>query len=667
MKKQLIFFVLLMIVNHCIAIIDPYEIKVSESPNFFKKGSDAFYYYQFSKAAVLFQKYYNHVKLKENKAKAAYMTGMCFKYMNDYKKSEYWFDKALAMEIWIPDIYRELAEAQKRQGKYHEASLNFKEYLREVPSDSLIGISIKYCDSAITWIANPVSTNIDPVKSLNTKFNDFCPAFFENEAIVFTSDRPQKSNFPVFIWTGLPFKDIYLAQCNQSRKTFEQIQPFPVVNTSFNEGVVSFNGKFDEMYYTQCNGSDGKLHHCRIMYSQKRGKVWTVPAILPFCKDSFVHYAHPSISSDGRKLYFCSNMPGGEGSYSSRGSFMDNMDIWMCSKVGRSNGWSDPVNLGNSINTSFNEQFPYVFENNQLYFSSDRPGSMGGLDIFMSEKSEIRWSEPVNLKYPFNSCADDFGIILNKGSNYIKGRSGYLTSNRNPKTKDDIFYFYEPPLLISLEGTVFNKKTGLPEPDATVFLFNEKRDTTVKVNTDGNGHYTFSSLDFEAYYQVFAEKDSFWGSPPAYVSTIGQKRSEVFIRNLIIDPFRLEEITLEGIFFELDSFRITAESALVLDSLANSLKRYPFISIELGSHTDCRESFDYNIELSWKRAFSCRDYLVSKGIDPERLVPQGYGEIQLVTDCPCENMSGKGMDCSEKEHAINRRTTIRILRIDYRN
>ena len=657
--------ILLSILLICISILWIYadEKPKKDKSRVSEKADKDFKLYKFNKAIRLYKKVYNNINDKQEKGKIAEQLGICFMRNNEYEDAENWFEKAFKNDP-NPALYLQLADAVKRQGNYSLAKEYLNKYMREYPTDSNIASLISYCDSAVIWEANPKDIIIEKFVLLNTKFNDFSPMLAKDNSIYFTSDRPIRDGAQAYAWTGLPYTDIFYCSYDVTTEKYEKPIPYELINTPFNDGVICFNSKNNELYYTQCNGRDGKQYNCRIMMIKKRGQKWTDPKVASFCTDTFANYGHPTLSDNGKRIYFSSNMLGGYGEEKENGTSLKTTDLYMCSFVSRAKTWGNPINLGTEINSEGNEQFPYLY-NNTLYFSSDGLPGMGGLDIFSSEKVNQNWSIPENMKAPLNSPADDFGIVIERDGNLYAGYKGMFSSNRNGSKRDDIYSFKIPPIVFNVHGLITNAKNQKLEPCAKVLLSYD--DTTLTTIADQNAYYEFLDISPQTTFVIFAQKDSFFDSKKIAFSTNGLKVSKDFEIDLQITPFPSydEIVKLEGIFYDLDSFNLRPESLVVLDSLANILMKYPRLVIELAAHTDCRQTYAYNRELSQKRAKACVDYLIYKGIDARRLIAIGYGESKLVNNCDCENGKGNGMDCTEEEHQINRRTTIAIIRTDF--
>ena len=383
------------------------------------------------------------------------------------------------------------------------------------------------------------------------------------------------------------------------------------------------------------------------MMAKKKGKVWGEAEKLPFCTDTAIDYGHPTLSPDGTKLVFVMDGPYGKGKH----------DLFLSTYVKRSRTWSDPVNLGDAINTPSEELFPYFYNDTTLYFASDGHIGLGGLDIFVSYGGGTTWTKPKHLGYPLNSGGDDFGITLNEG-----GESGYFSSNRVKSRLDDIYSFSMTPLVFTLSGVVTDSASHKPIANAKVILINLKTKAKQEVTVDASGKYQYK-LDKETDYEVYAEKRGYFASKSYIKSTKGFEYSADLIQDLVLAP---PTVVLRGVFYDIDKWDLRPESVKTLDSVVEVLNTYPYIVVELGSHTDCRASEAHNDTLSQRRSESVVNYLIQHGIDKERLVAKGYGEHQLVNNCGCNlHDNDTGIHCTEEEHQANRRTTLTVLRWDY--
>ncbi len=617
-----------------------------------EEANRAFKLYRFDKAASMYEKLYDQDRDKAEKSAIAFKAAESYRKKNDWRRAESWYNRAIRRDYSDPMVYYRKAQMQNLQQNFEQAIETYKKFKKKAPGKkekAKEGIAQvkRYRD----WKNDSTRYTVEEAQRLNSRESDFAPTYLgDRNTMIFTSDRKNPENDDEYRWTGRKFTDLYKAKWDRRREYYSEIKPLEGdVNTPYNEGVATFAKRGRKMYYTQCNGPEGEKTNCRIMASSRQGASgYGDQKKLPFCKDSTVNYANPSVSGNGKRLFFSSNMENGKGG----------RDLYVSHYVSRSRTWGEPVNLGDKINTEGDESFPFMYKNEKLYFASTGHNSLGGYDIFVSEWDGENWSEPENLKYPINSPSDDFGIVFTEN-----GNQGHFSTNRGG-SGDNIYSFFLKELKFYLSGVVTNSKTGDTVRNAKVKLASNKFDSPDSVTTDADGEYKFN-LPKNARFEVDAKKEEFFRSQKKFVSTKGYEYSREFIRNLSIEPFPPKEIEVEGIYYGLDSANIRPKSAEALDELVQTLRSNPRLKIELRSHTDCRASKDYNRDLSQRRADSVVDYLIRNEIDSARLVPKGYGESKLVNNCSCENGEGPGTECTEEEHQQNRRTTFKILSTDY--
>jgi len=646
----------------------------------------------------------------ETKQEANMLAAESYRLANQFDAARKFYEKVLRKE---PKNTRALLMAgiiMQKQEKYREAMDVFDRYLQEVPGDSLVIRKRMGCELALAWTPDSSRFKVSEFKLANTRQSDYSPMIAsKNDNVLFiTTDREGGVSKRVYGWTGDWYTDIWMMELKGKKDKAKWSKPVLLngANTKFNDGTAAFNMNYQTMYFTQCNGAGGKERQCKIYKSQKVGDGWGDLEIMPFCADSF-NYGHPTLTEDGNRMYFASDRPGGEGGY----------DIWVSDFTKRGKTWSEPTNLGRNINTPSNEQFPYWNKHEDLlYFSSNGHPGMGGLDIFRAKPTEsiIAWEELENLKEPINSGGDDFGITFdNKNQNH-----GFFSSNRNEsgkKSDDNIYEFTVEPLVFTLSGVVTDCDTKLPLKGATVIITNDRDTSKFVLKTDEMGYYKVD-LKRETSYEVqsrFPERYYFESGRPVQKTTRGLKRSADLKQDFCLrNP--LTTIIVLPIYYDLDKAFIRDDAKAILDEFAdNVMKRYPKLTIELGSHTDCRATYDYNVNLSQRRADSAVAYLIKKGVDQRRMVFKGYGETQLVNDCKCEGTDVTGLTrfrgkdpktgidstrklivtivdgsfvsryedykpseirtvngvkyvaCDESQHQQNRRTTIRFTSVDF--
>jgi outer membrane protein OmpA-like peptidoglycan-associated protein len=495
----------------------------------------------------------------------------------------------------------------------------------------------------------PYSYKIE-IMSKNKTNGDFGITFY-GEKVAFASTRNFES--PKYNWNDKPYLDLYSASVNDKGQLVK-VEPFPeTINTKTHESNPTFSSDGRIMYFnrtgdTQVKVGDERFATVKIFKAEFKDGKWTNVTMVPFSSDQY-SVQHPMLSKDGKKLYFASDMLGTLGA----------MDLFVVD-INEDGTYSQPKNLGETINTKHREQFPFITEDNTLYFASDGHQGSGNLDIFMSYKlSDNEFDKPINLGLTINSEMDDFNFILKENDSI-----GYFASNR---TGDDNLYTFVQEtnkLQFLVEGEVRDKNSLELLPGSTVKLFDEKGTLLEEILVGKDAAFSFNTEPFKKYKAV-ASKD-FYIPYESEFETNEKGKVYLDLEMKIESYYDAEaninkmqdgsiEIELENIYFDLDKSNIKPQAAGVLNQLVSILKKYPYMEIELGAHTDTRASDVYNLRLSNRRAAAALEYLVENGIDRNRLVSKGYGETKPLIICPKN-------DCTETEHATNRRCNFIILK-----
>lgn len=570
------------------------------------------------------------------KIRACFQTAECYRMMNDAANAVSWYEKAYRTGMDSAILFKRYGEALLNLGRTEEALEKLETYAN-MTKDSL---PANICRRAIEWQKKELTYEVYNESGINSKGSDFSPAYF-NDKIIFTSTREPVKGPNLYEWTGKGYLNMYVTAKNNRNRWEKPKAIDDAINSPFNEGVASYNAEKSVLYYTQCNGENGKKPDCKVYVSIFDGKTWSPGRRIRIAMDTLINFGNPSISRDGNTLYFTSDMPGG---------FGEN-DLYTTTLV--DNQWTRPINLGPKINTKEDEDFPFIHPDGTLYFSSKGLEGMGGLDVFYCSYDSINkeFATPINLKYPTNSTFDDFGFILNEDKN-----EGYLSSNRaGGKGEDDIYsVIYNPPVF-TLSGRAFHALTKKVLSQTNIQLL-VSDGTTQKTVTDRTGYYKFD-VSKDRNFFLIAQKNGFFGDNGVQ-STQGLTESTDLTLNFYLTPIP-KIIVLKGIFYDLDKADLRPESTQTLDSLVMTLNENPNLVIELSSHTDSRADSSYNQDLSQRRAQSVVDYLITKGIESDRLVAKGYGETKLVNKC------ADGAICTEEEHQANRRTEFAVLSENY--
>ena len=625
-----------------------------------EKAENAFENKAYYDAIDLYKKAYVKEKDPQEKARMIFMIGESYAKILDYEQSEVWFGKAIQAKYSDPIVYYRLAVALQNQGKYKEALRRYNNYFQKVNEDKVAKLDMEACEAAQSWVDNPTKFIVTPEVQLNSPQFDFSANYASKDyqTLVFTSSREASEGSKIDNRSGENYQDIYLTTRDEKGKWSEPAGISELINSKFNEGAACFSDDKKTIYFTRCLEEKDRNLGCDIYYSVFVGEGWTEPVLLelkPAGADT-VTVGHPSISKDGKTLFFASDMEGGKGG----------RDIWMVTRANENSLWSKPKNLGSDINTAGDELFPFIHPNGTLYFASNGRRGMGGLDIFKAVPTDInKWGQVENMKYPINSGYNDYSIVFE-----AENDRGYLTSNRpGTKGQSDIFNFMLPPLVYVLQGNIYDKETQAPVTNAFVRVAGTDG-SSFQTMSDDNGGFYFAENGAERYinsdvtYSIVVSKGEDYLVAKDQITTVGLGESTTFIKEFFIQPISDEPIEFPEVQYEFAKWGLLENSKDSLDYLYNILIDNPTIIIELQAHTDSRGSDADNLVLSQKRAQSCVDYLISKGIDKKRLVAHGYGETRLkLTDAQINNMPTQ----AEKEaaHQKNRRTEFTVLSFDY--
>lgn len=631
-----------------------------------KTGRDALQSHQIGEYYRAIEKYRKASRKEKDRAKRreyAYAIAECYQYIGDYERAAMYYQNAIRRGYEDPEALFNLAEMQRNTQEYEEAIENYRMYLDLVPGEEKARQGLEAIRKTQEWTENPTRHIINPIKEINSRESDFSPVFVggrDNE-IIFTSSRQAATGKRKSMITGQKYADLFRATFDVQRQKWEQpklLDENLVVNTGDEDGAATLSATGEQMIFTRCRYDKAEALGAELFSSSQSRGTWSEPIKMQVAGDSLTA-AHPALSYDGNILYFVSDMPGGYGG----------KDIWKAEK--EDGTFANPVNLGEEINTPGDEMFPFVRDNGELYFSSNYRLGMGGFDIFKAVQNEDKSWNVENMGYPVNSPYDDFGISYVDGEN-----KGMFTSNRKGSRGDDIYEFMVPPKIFKAEGVVFDKETGTPVDGASVRIIGTDG-TSLRVRTQ-NGRFQMT-LKPETEYVFAAFKDGYLRDK-ASANTIGLEDSKNFNFELFLSPTDVP-VNLENINYEFGSWELLPQSKTSLDTLVATLIVNPTITVEIMSHTDYIGSDQFNFELSQKRAQSVVDYLIERGISPQRLVAKGYGETwpKTVTRVVARQYDflNRGDELTEEfilnlpeeqqeaARAINRRTEFRVLSTDF--
>ncbi len=664
--------------------------------NFYKEAEHKFASYEFYAAIDLYKAAYKKAS-KKIKPECLWKTAECYRLINDVKQAEIYYQKAIKAQCeqkTLAQLY--VADMMKMQEKYAEAKGEYEKYAKEVPSDKRGTDGSQSCELAQKWKDNPTRFKVENMVQINSREWDYAPMYAERKkySTLLLSSTRQGATGDVDKNVGQLFADIFMTKVDKNGK-WSTPAPLPSpISTKVNEAACVLDEKGANMYFTRCGVAKGKHPKCQVYSTVKRGQTWDEPAILPFCKDSF-SYGHPALSKDEKVMIFSSDLK------DSLNPGYGGLDLYYVTFDPKTKTWSkDPVNLGPEINTPEDEVFPFLHYDGTLYYATKGLLGMGGLDIFKAASNgDKKWVKPENMQYPINSSGDDYGIVFETDN-----ERGYLSSTRaGGKGGDDIYAFTLPPLLHMLEGYVTEELTKLPVPNATVKLVGSDN-SSVEIKTDSKGYYKYETKGEARYvspntsYVVSASAldvktndfpDGLLGNPKGKITTVGLKESTSFRQDFVLAKI-VRDMHMPMILFDLGSYDLSHASNPKdsLEFLVKVMTESPNITVELSAHTDYRSDAKYNQTLSYNRAKTCVEYLINtKGIDPNRIQPAGYGESRpAITDRDFTTPSGKKVpkgttlsqtwidkNFPQKKNKndyeflmqINRRVVFTILRKDY--
>lgn len=638
--------------------------------NYAREADAAYNNEQYFTAKDLYKAASEKEKKIEKKLLFLFRVGECYRFLTDVDQAEQYYQRCVDGNYKESIVYLRLADAQREQGKYKEAEKNYQKYFEKTGMQAGKD-GAESCRLAQEWMKNKTRHIIEAEQVLNTEQYDFSPMFADrkNSVMIFSSSRQGGVGELEEQRTGGGRTDLWETIRDKKGKWGEP-KPMPQgVNTEDNEGAAVFDRKAETMYYTNCPNEKKKNLGCDILMVERKGDKWGTPTKLNLKPNDTVTVGHPALTNDDLTLIFASDMEGGQGG----------KDLWMVSYDKRAKSWGDPVNLGPKINTAGDEMFPYIHDDGSLYFSSDGHIGMGGLDMFRAEVvgTEKKWENPKNLGFPMNSPQHDFGIVF-------EGKDkGLFTSNRTGgKGRDDIYSFMLPPLLFELKINVLDEQEKKPLKDIEVRLAGtDNSNFTLKTNEAGVVSFVLTPdqkrfINENTTYTVEAvlpKKMLKAGELKKQFSSVGVEKStnwEFTFYMKTVPPV----IKLPMIVYEYDKATLmvndTVNSEDSLLVLYNTLVDNPTINITLRSHTDFRGNDAYNLKLSQRRAQTCVDFLITKGIPKERMKAQGMGEKEpadlngkKLTEAFIKSIKTKQEQ--EYYHQWNRRTDFKIDNFDH--
>ena len=592
--------------------------------------------------------------------------GNAYYFNAELDKAAQWYGKLMDLGQTVePEYYFRYSQTLKSLGEYTKAN-EMLEKFNESKGDDSRGQKYEATKNYLEVIEeNSGRYTVENAGSINSKYSDYGSSFL-GEQLVFASARDTGGvSNRKHKWTNQSFTNLYQSKVTGEGNLEKPERFSKSINSKFHESTPVYTKDGQTMYFTRNNFTDGKARKnaekiilLKLYKATLVDGKWENEVELPFNSNEY-SVAHPALSPDDKTLYFASDMPGTLGA----------SDLYKVSVDGDSFG--EPENLGPVFNTEARETFPFMSDENELYFASDGQLGLGGLDIFVSKMEEDgTFKEIHNVGAPVNGKSDDFALLIDTQSKY-----GFFTSNRDGgQGYDDIYKFKENiPLEYNCEQTlaivVIDQQTREIIPNAQVTLLDENTQAIEQVFADENGKYTFdkTKVECDKDYTVRVTGINGYSSNEKPIHT-GEKTGETFVEipleKRIIEVTSDDDILkkvfgIDIIYFDLDKSFIRKDAAAQLALLVEVMNDNPTMKIDVRSHTDCRQTYDYNMALSERRAKSTINWLVKKGIAKDRLTGRGYGESQLVNDCGCEPTNDS--PCSEEQHQKNRRSNFIIL------
>lgn len=563
------------------------------------------------------------------------------------------YEKVVQQENVPSEYYLYYAQTLRATGNYEESKIWMDKY-KEAGNkqDSRVKNFFKNDDLA-SGIFNSIEKNTIQKVNFNSKYNDFGAVKF-NDQIVFASSRHQAAAIKrVYAWDNQPLLDIFSVPVEGGNE--ENTVSFSnELNTIHHDGPAVFNQSGTKVYFSRNNTNKGEddndkeIKQVGIYTAELVDGNWTNVQPISLNNSSYLVY-HPALSKDGKKLYFASDMPGGIGG----------TDIYV-STINEDGSFGTPENLGPIVNSKGNESFPFIYSDDDgdetLYFSSDGWVGFGMLDIFATVKDENgEIVNTINLGEPINSKKDDFAYYLSED-----GFSGYISSNRKGGVGgDDIYAFNRIPPL-TLKGQIFDAVNNDPIEGAKVVLARENGEEIAYFITGPDGFYAHL-IPRDEKFVLKGSKEKYQDVSKDF-SSYGLENKKEIVVDLNIPLAPIEDVVvladLKTIYFDFDKSYIRPDAAVELDKVVALMNKYPGMVITLGSYTDSRGDDAYNMALSQRRAKSTYEYIISKGIAPDRIPEyKGYGETHLVNKC------SNGVPCTPAEQQLNRRTVFTIVKM----
>ena len=632
------------------------------------KKADKFYALgEYFDAAAQYKKAYQQTPRKDRALRGQRAARMadCYRRINYTGRAIAAYNNVIRYKQQDSLTYFLLAQQLLKNGQYKDASKMFQTAIDSAMTNEIgqqARVGLRSANQAPVWKEDGSRYTVKRMDIFNSRRADYSPvlAGTENEILYFTSTRNEAQGDELSGITGTKNADIFMATKNEQGQWQRPITIDSDLNSPDDEGACTLSPDGKTMYLTQCVTDPQYPRYATIATAARSDAAWGKPQKLELTRDTLSLFAHPAVSPDGEWLYFVSDMPGGLGG----------LDLWRARITTR--GMGGVENLGAAINTPGNEEFPTFRPNGDLYFSTDGREGMGGLDIYIAHPDTLREWVLEHPGYPLNSNGDDFGMTFEGVFN-----RGYFSSNRgDARGWDHIYRFENPEIMQTVKGWVY-EKDGYELTAAQVFMVGNDG-TNLKLSVRADGSFT-QQVKPGVDYVLLATCNGYLNHAEQ-LSVVELEESEEHVLQ-----FPLASITapvlIDNIFYDYDRATLRPESEQALDSLVLLLNENPNVTIELSAHCDYKGSSEYNKRLSQRRAESVVNYLIAHGIPADRLTPVGYGketpktirkklaeryeylnEGDVLTQEFIEQLKPEEQDICNQ---LNRRTEFRVLRTTY--
>ena len=616
-------------------------VSLNAQDNSSKKADKQFSRLEFVKASESYK------KLIDKGNASDYIVGQlaeCYYNIFNTVEAEKWY-ATLAEDSTDPTIIFRYSQMLKANGKYKLSNKWMLKFVELRPADNRSTTFMKDPNYLPKIISKGKRFNVQNL-DINSEYSDF-GGTLNNNKLYITSSRNTVGLFDIgrwitqrisYGWNNEPYLDVYSFDVSESGSYINEDYLDSNINTKYHEGLASFDANGNmyltrESFYENEYVEDPESNNITSLlgiYKITRGDKNVVGLNI-----NSIEYSvkNPSISADGKTLYFSSDMPGGFG----------NFDIYK-GDIDEKGDINNIENLGQKVNTEGQEMFPFIGNENTLYFSSDSQLGLGGLDVFFTKEVDGKWASARNVGIPVNSNADDFAFSINETSG-----EGFISSNRSGgKGSDDIYSIKRlvPICDVLLTANVMDAKTKLGIDSATTSVSDKEGNIASSKTSSEKGIAEFMLVCNETG-KLIVSKEGY----NSKIVDIEISNEEFKSMDIMLDPIEkiivAQKVELNSIYFDFDKSNIKSEAAFELDNLVQVMIKYPELTVSIESHTDNKGPSSYNQKLSERRAKTTMQYVVSKGIDSSRLSADGKGESNPIVDCS---------NCNKEEDQLNRRS-----------